>query len=62
MKDISIVQKLITVFVLLVMLVIGLTVLLKPEPVKYGPFYPDPTPTPTPMSGPMPVYPNSGKE
>ncbi len=60
MKDISIVQKLVTVFVLLVMLVIGLSVLLKPESVKYGPFYPDPTPTP--ISGPMPIYPNSGKE
>lgn len=60
MRDISIVQKIVTVLVVLAVLVIGLSVIFKSEPVKYGPFHPNPTPTPT--SGPMTVYPNSGKE
>jgi len=58
MKDISIVQRLVTVVVVILVIVIGATVLLKKE-VKYDFTPPNVGPTPSPT---LIVYPNNGKE
>ncbi len=58
MKDISIVQRLVTAVMVVLIVVIGVTVLLKKE-VKYELTPPESGPTPTPT---FIVYPNNGKE
>lgn len=58
MKDTSIVQRIVTISVIILAIVIGATVLLKKE-VKYEITQPKEGPAPSPS---MTVYPNNGKE
>ena len=58
MKDTSIVQRIVTISVIILAIVIGATVLLKKE-VKYEITPPKEGPAPSPS---MTVYPNNGKE
>ena len=58
MKDTSIVQRIVTISVIILAIVIGATVLLKKE-VKYETTQPKEGPAPSPS---MTVYPNNGKE
>lgn len=61
MREISIVQKLVTFTVIILMLVIGITVILNDDK-QLPPSYNDYVPVPSPTSEPIPVYPNNGKE
>lgn len=60
MKEISIVQKLVTWTVVLLLLVIGASVFFQKEEnlIPYDAYVPVPSPTPEHI----PVYPNNGKE
>lgn len=57
MKEISPVQVLVTITVIILSVILAISVITKKDTVEYNP-----APTPTVMQSPIPVYPNNGKE
>lgn len=62
MKEISIVQKLITWTVIISLIIIGISVFLQKDNVVPNEVQYIPVPTSGPVPTPIPVYPNNGKE